>query len=255
MTNIIVPVNNEEMLSFCDKIVKRKNLHIIIGVTESLKDKIKTKAKNVSVNVFSDKIVKEEMINDLKKYLDTGKVVIVRKNIDDDELDKFINSESEITMCKINRNKFQTFWFNLWQKIMKMLFGFKYFEGDISIISFSENLFNVINNIDSLSSVSRVNKWRGVSISYIDSKTPPVKKEYNKVKANLMLFGWIAFSLAIIASTVVFFLFVKATIIYAMLFTAAIFISVIGVFIASAIYGMNIKIGQKNFEEKKEIKK
>jgi len=254
MTNIIVPVNNDEMVLFCEKIAKMKNVNIIIGITESLKDKFKSKAKNISINAFPDGTYKEEMINVLKKYLDAGKVVIVRKNIELDELDKFINSDSEITMCKVKRNKFQLFWFNLWQKVMNILFGFRYFEGDISVIAFSENLFPVINNVDSLSSASRVDKWRGATFNYIDTKSQPVKKEYNKLRSNLMLYGWIALFLAIIASTVVFFLFVKATFIYALLFACAIILGGVGVFVSSAVYGMNIKIGQKVFEKKKDKK-
>ena len=252
MNNIIIPVIGVDQLEFVEEVKKLKNIKIIIGITEEISKNLKkTTKKNVIVKVFTNGAKKEEIINSLRDQIDEGRVLICRKAITKEEINEFFKVNSDIAVCDVKRNKFQAFFFNLWQEFMSILFGFKLFEGDVSVVMFNENLFKVISNIENLSYASRVNKWKGVSVKSINTQSPPIKKEYDKLKSNLMLYGWISLFLAIIASTIVYFIFVKATFLTGLLFASAILIAQVGMLIAIAIFNLNIKVGQRIFKKAK----
>lgn len=255
MKNIIIPVINEEMLKFVDEVKSVKDVKVIIGVRQDLFDKVKNiRKKNFTIKVYENTAKKEEIINSLKDQIDEGKLLICRKAITAKEIEMFFNSEADITICAEKRNKFQNFFFKLWQFVMEFLFGFKFYDGDISVIAFNDNLFKVVSYIDNLSYSSRVNKWKGVQIKTIETESPKAKKEYNKIKANFMLYGWITLYLATIASAFVFFWFVRATFLTGLLFASAILIVQIALIIAIAIYNLNLRVGQRLFNKAKAVK-
>lgn len=252
MNNIIIPVTSEDMLEFVESLKKKNDLYVLVGVTKSLEDKIKkTRSKNFCLSVFEDGAKKEEIINSLKDKTVEGKIVICRKEISLKELDLFLSSTKDIAVCKENRSKFKNFCFGIWQKVMKFLFGFEFFDGDVSVISFNENLYPVIKNIENLSYVSRINKWKNSKIDLIETNEQPCKMEYDKTMVNLKFYGFLALFLAVIASCVVYFIFIKATFLSALLFAVAIFIALIFAFIETAIFYMNLRVGQRLFKRAK----
>ena len=254
MNNIIVPVVNEDLLEFSERLKKRDDL-LIVGITKSLEKSFKKiRKKNVIVKVFEDGSKKEEIINSLQDEIEEGKVLICRKSISDEEIDKFFSSDGDIITCKQKRNRFQQFMFGLWQTFIKMLFGFQFFEGDISVVCFSEKLFPVLKNISNLSYSSRINKWKQVEIKEVEILSKPAKKEYDKTKINVMLYGWIAIFLCVAASSFVYFYFVKATFLTGFLYFCAILIAFVMLLIATAIYYLNIRCGQRMFEKARKVK-
>ena len=253
MVNILVPVKEKDMIKFCQDVEKMPNVHLIVGVTEQLKKATKLKGKNTDVKVFSDETQKEQMINALKAQTDEGKIIVCRKAVDAKVLQKFINSEKDIALCKIKRGKFKTFLFNCWQKIVNFVFGIGCFEGDTSVVAFSKDLFKVLNNTDNLSYYSRINKWKGVSFDYIDAGITPVKMEYDKKRNIEMLCLWGGLFLAVVVATIVFFLFVKARFLYAFLFGALNLLGFIGLVVSTLAFVLAVKVGQRSFKKTKTL--
>ena len=254
MNNIIIPIVDKSMITFAEEAKKRDDF-VVIGIVKSLEKELKkTRKQNVVIKVFEDGSKKEEIINSLRDELVEGKVLICRKEITPQEIEKFFNSNADIMTVKQKRNKFQEFIFGIWQTFVRMLFGFEFFNGDVSVICFNSNLFPVIKNISNLSYSSRINKWKKVEIHEIETISPPAKKEYDKVKTNAMLYGWIFVFLSVVASAFVYFYFVKATFLTGFLYFCAILIAFVMMFIAVAIYYLNIRCGQRAFGKAKTVK-
>ena len=252
MNNLIIPVISEEQIAFIEQVKTLKEVKVIIGITENLYDRIKgIRKKNFVIKVYENGSKKEEIINAVKDQIDEGKVLICRKNISNSEIESFFNSNADITICSKKSNKFKDFFLKLWQKFMLILFDFNFFNGDVSVVCFNKNLFNTINNLSDLSFCSRINKWKGVEINTLDTENPPAKKEYDKCKANFMLYGWIFLFVAIITSTILYFSFKKATFLKGLLFASAILIVAVGLLIAIAIFALNVNVGQRRFRKAK----
>jgi len=243
------------MIEFAKALQKRKDVFVIVGALKSFEKDIKTSKKsNVLVKYFEDGSKKEEIINALKEDIEDGKVLVCRKVLTNEEVDNFLSSTADITICKENRSKFHNFFFKIWQIFMNMLFGFQFFDGDVSAVCFNEKLFPVLKNIENLSYSSRVNKWKKVEVKAIETSSKPAKKEYDKVKANVILYSWIFLFLSTVASAFVYFYFVRGTFLTAFLYVCAIFIAQVMMLIAIAVFYMNVRCGQRVFEKAKQVK-
>ena len=129
------------------------------------------------------------------------------------------------------------------------MFDFSFFEGDVSVVALGENAAMVAKNITNLSYATRINRWKGLSQSAVSVASKPAKKEYDKVKVNAMLIGWIALFLAVIASTAVYFVFAKASFLAGFLWACALLLSLLSVVIAINIYLLNVKTGKRLFKK------
>lgn len=250
MNNIILPLKNDfEAAAAFIKSIKRKDCTFFVGVTSDGKGKIKA-SKNVKVFVFKQGSAKEEIINSLSSEIGEGRIIILRKLITPKELDAFISSQSDITICATKkRNKFANFFYKLWKKMVRAMFDFNFFEGDVSVVAISEKLAPVAKNLKNLSYASRVNRWKGVSESQVEVSSPPAKKEYRRARVNLGLVGWSLLFVAIIASTVVYFIFCPATFLSCFMWACGIFLSLVALVIAIGIYILNVKAGKRIFKE------
>lgn len=250
MNNIILPVNRDfEKAQEFIKSIKRKDCVFIVGTTKEGEQFFKN-SKYVKVYVFKAKSKKEEMINSLAEYVQDGKIIVLRKLISAAELNEFIASTTDITVCATKKlNKFCQFFYNIWQKIIKLLFDFSFFEGDVSVVALGENAAMVAKNITNLSYATRINRWKGLSQSAVSVASKPAKKEYDKVKVNAMLIGWIALFLAVIASTAVYFVFAEASFLAGFLWACALLLSLLSVVIAINIYLLNVKTGKRLFKK------
>ena len=255
MENIIIPVVSEEMIAFANENVKRKNSRILIGVVENLSSSIKLpKEFNGKLKVFKNGTYKEEIINSFNNDIDEGKTLICRKAISSQEINQFFESESDITICAEKRSKIKNFFFKIWQYFIRLLFGFEFFDGDISIVCFNTNLFPVISNLNNLSYSSRVNKWKYVTISTIETAEPPALKEYSKTRSIANVCAWILLLMAVIVSTIIFFLSYQAKFLTCTLFACAILLALVGVFVSIAIHTLNVRTGKRSFDKGKAIK-
>ncbi len=254
MLNIIFPVISEfELNSTYLKKLKISG-NILVGVTEEGAEFFKFKKVGMKVIVFKNGSRKEEIINSLQEHLEEGKILILRKKLKEDEISGFLSSQTDITICaKKKRNKVGEFFYKLWEKIIRVLFDLTSFDGDISAICFSEKLTSVIKNIPNLSSVSRINRWKGVSVGVIETSSKPAKKEYSKLKNNFMLIGWILLFLGVIASTAVYYVFKPVSFLSILLWFAGLLFSGLGVLISIAIYVLTIKSGKRYFSKAEEV--
>lgn len=250
MNNIILPVISDyEKAQEFVKSIKRKDCVFLVGTTKS-GEKFFKNSKYVKVFVFKEQSKKEEIINSLSQNIENGKIIVLRKLINAGELDKFISSSTDITVCATKKlNKFCQFFYNIWQKIIRLMFDFSFFEGDVSVVALSENASMVAKNLNNLSYATRINRWKGMTQSAVETSSKPAKKEYDKVKLNVMLVGWILLFFAIIASTVVYFVFEKASFLAGFLWACAIFIGLLSVIISVNIYLLNIKTGKRLFKK------
>ena len=250
MNNIILPLNSEfEKAAEFIKSVKRKDCTFFVGITSEGKGKIKP-SKYVKVFVYKSGSAKEEIINALSSEIGEGRIIILRKLVTPKELDGFISSETDITVCATKkRNKFSNFFYKLWKKIVHAMFDFTFFDGDVSVVAISERLAPVAKNLKNLSYASRINRWKGITESQVEVSTPPAKKEYKKVRVNFGLVGWSALFLAMIASTVVYFLFRPATFLSCFLWACGIFLSLVSLVLSIVIYILNVRTGKRIFKE------
>lgn len=258
MINLIFPLVKIEdgTLSFIEKTKKRKDVNLFIGVTNSLKSKIKISQnlKNVKVVVFEDNSKKEEIINTLKDYVKKGKILFLRKPISQKELDDFVSSKSDITYLKRkSQGKFKDFFHNLSNKIIKWLFGFSPYEGDPSAIMFGEEPAEILQEASNVSYATRVNRWKGYSFSTIETDGLPEKMEYNKKSVALSLGIWIFLFLAGIAGTVVYFVFKPATFISVFIAVCGLFLLGTALFISIALASLKIKVGERYYNKAKEV--
>lgn len=252
MNNIILPVTSDfEQTAQWLKTIKIKNTTFYVGVTSKGKEFFKN-SKSVKVFVFVDGSAKEEIINSLSKEVGQGRIVILRKLITQDELEKFIASQSDITVCATKkRNKFSEFFYRIWAKMVKFLFDFKFFDGDVSVVAISSRVAPTAKYISNLSHATRVNRWKGVSTSAVETSTPPAKKEYSRARSNCMLIGWIALFLAIVASITVYYLFMPVSFLSVFLWICALLISILCLLLSIIIYIMYHKTGQRMFKTAK----
>ena len=199
MLNIIFPVISEfELNSTYLKKLKISG-NILVGVTEEGAEFFKFKKVGMKVIVFKNGSRKEEIINSLQEHLKEGKILILRKKLKEDEISGFLSSQTDITICaKKKRNKVGEFFYKLWEKIIRVLFDLTSFDGDISAICFSEKLTSVIKNIPNLSSVSRIHRWKGVSVGVIETSSKPAKKEFYANRLDIIVFGRYSFNSSVL---------------------------------------------------------
>ena len=122
-------------------------------------------AKEYVFNNVSDNIV----LNTLIPLVKGNKLVVVR-NIDKDNyknLDLFVTKltqSNQICTFKKDRNKFKNFCFEYLNKFLKVLFGYKLYNGDISIISFGQNVIDILKQLENCSLYTKVQNWSGIEV-------------------------------------------------------------------------------------------
>lgn len=252
MNNVILPViSNFEQAAQWLKSTKIKNTTYYVGVTADGKNYFKN-SKYVKVYVFANGSAKEEIINSISPELGNGKIVILRKLITKSELEKFLSSKTDLTVCATKkRNKFANFFYKIWGKMVKILFDFKFFDGDISVVAIGDRLSPVAKYVSNLSHATRVNKWKGATTSSVETNSPPAKKEYNHVGASFMLIGWIMLFLAVVASITVYYLFMPLSFLSVFLWLCALLISMLCLYISIIVFILYTKTGKRMFKTAK----
>lgn len=259
MINLIFPITTDtpENRKFFDETNKRKDVNFLVGVTEELKDIYKNSSanKNLTVAVYKNGSNCEEIINAIKGYAKKGKMMIVRAPILQKELDKFISSKQDITYCSKKKvtNKFVAFFKELGQKIIRTIFGFSPYQGNVRAIAFSENPSDILREGYNISYATRVDRWKGYSYAEIDVQGDEVKPSYNVKKVAISLAIWSFVLLAAIAGTILYFSFLPATFLSVFVAICGIFLSATALLIASAIALLKMNAGERYYEKALEI--
>lgn len=256
MINIVIPIVDklEDYQKSIDAIAK-KEYKIIIGITEELSDKFAL-PNGAVMRIFANGSKKEEIINSLKRHIGKGKVIIARRPFSAAEIERLATSDAEITYLKSPaKSKFAAWLKNLMGKLIKAMFGVKFFDGDVSLIAFDQSMQEVLSNVNSLSYSSRVDRWRGVTQQQVDADSPPVKLDYSV--ASRIKLG--------VAMALCFLLPIITTVLVAVLAKVSFFIGLLlfflialgasgGVIIFCSFY-LNLLSGNRYFPDGKEIVK
>ena len=252
MINVIIPVveDVQKYQKMIAQLLVYSDVNIIVGLTENI-DKSFIKEDGVKYLVFKDNTNKEQMINSLSMFVLSGKILILRQTLGQKDLEKFIFSNQSILLAKEkSRNKFVDFFVMLWRLIVHMFFGVGFYQGNTSVIMFSQDLSEVLLQIGNLSYNSRVNRWRGVvessaNVSLSKTDKYPVDKKQNLI---YILSSSTLFAVAILF-TVLLCLFVNINFILGLLIVCVDIICAFVAIILLMMLAFNNKVGKKNVGE------
>ncbi len=207
MINVIIPIiqNAKSYRKIIAELSAHEDIDIFIGIVSGQKGYLEfPNTENVHVIEYNNEARREEIINSMQKYIQGGDLFIMRKPIAYNEFLNFVRNGADIVVCKKDYTPLKRFFFNIWQRILKIFLGIKLYEGDTSAIYFEENLVSVLSQGNNLSYSSRVDRWRGVSQDSVVVQGGPVKTEVDK-KENIryILFGILALVIGIAVTTLV----------------------------------------------------
>lgn len=203
MVNVIIPIiqNAKGYKKIITDISFGDDVEIYIGIISSQLANLKIDYKdNIHIIEYQDSSKREEIINAIQKFIQSGELIIMRKPITFNEFKSFLNKGTDIVVCKTNYSPIKRFFFYIWQKILRLCLGVKLYEGDTSVIYFGEDLSSVLLQGNNLSYSSRVNRWKGTEQGSVIIEGNPVKTEVD----NKEIIKYVIFSLVslIIGATV-----------------------------------------------------
>ena len=256
MLNVIVPIvdNSKRYQKILQSLVNAQDVNVFVGVISSQKSNIEMiSGDNIDYIEYKDGSHREEIINSLQKYIISGSLLIMRKPIQISELNSFITSHKDICTCSRKLSPIKSFFFNIWQKILKIFLGVKLYDGDTSVIYFSDEISSVILNSSSLSYNSRVDRWKGVDQGTVDVVGEFVKADKDK-KSNLnnFLIGLASLIVASVVTTVVC-IFATVNITGGLLLFCLDVICLSIIVIISIVTMFNNVVGKKEYEYAVEI--
>jgi len=135
------------------------------------------------------------------------------------------------------------------------LFGFTPYDGDVRAIAFGDGPSDILRQGYNISYATRVDRWKGYSVSTIDCEAENIKVEYNKLNVAIMLSVWILLLLGGIAGTVVYFIFKPATFLSVFIAFCGLLLLTTALLIAIAVTLLKMNAGERYYNKAKEIKK
>ncbi len=254
MINLVVPIVDkpDEYSSILQAISLRDDVRIIVGVREELEDKLNLPSSTV-LKIYKNQSQKEEIINSLKSYLSEGKVVICRRPFTKKELEKIIESDAQITYFQAKRKSgVKEFFKNVISVVIKFLFGINFFDGDISLIAFDQDMGEVLCNVNSLSYATRVDRWRGVEHQKVEAEKEPIAIEGNK-KSNIkiIIFSILSFIIPILV-TILVAIFAKVGFVVGMLLFCFCLLGTVASLLMLCTLYFNNRVGKRNFADAQE---
>lgn len=129
---------------------------------------------NEKVYYFNEKN-EDKAINSIVKLLNGKSILLIRENYNlknFNKIEEIITSKEKADILLFNkkRNKFNNFCFKYLNKLNNLLFSYKLYDGDISIMLFNQNPTTILKVLDNPSVFMKINKWLGMSIAYLENK-------------------------------------------------------------------------------------
>ena len=200
MINLLVPCYDikdyKKMFSF---LKEYENVNLIVGVCGGFK-----KVDGAKVLVFEKGTTLDDMIETMKNEIKFGKIIAIKRPISQEEFDGLIGSKRDIAYLKRETGNVGSFFEKVSKKIEKSLFGFETFE-DISAISYSEQMFDLIENLDKFATLFKVNYFVGYSKEAILSTGKKAKPEIDRPATIFMITSYVIILVASIVSMAIFF--------------------------------------------------
>ena len=248
MINILIPVG-QDLKSYqhmIDGLSCFTDVNIIVGLSEKQEEQF-ARVDNVRYLVFKEGTDKEAMLNSLSMFVLAGEILILRRPVEAKKLEKILQSNADITLAeKKPRNKFVNFFVNIWHKLVQAFFGVKFYEGDNSIIKFSQDLSEVLLQTGNLSYNSRVNRWKGVGQATYEVDYGKAEK-FPTDKKQSLIYGVTA-SILIVVAVLVTTLLCLLTKINFVLGLLIVSVDIICIFMSIILFMMlafNSKVGKK----------
>ena len=249
MVNFLIAItdNAKSFREMIFSLVGNDEFKISVGIRKSIrKDLELTENENLEIFEFADNAKREEIVNALSLNLEAGEVIVARKPLTAEELNQFLQSKADITVCKENRGKVKNFFHSLCQKILKLCLGVRVYDGDSSVIKFNENIGAVLIQTNDVSYATRVDRWKGLTTESVDVKSQPVKPEIDK-KAITKCSIWAGLSLIVaVLTTVLVCIFTKVGIIAGMLLFCLDAICLAVILLMLVMIGFNVSVGKKH---------
>lgn len=258
MINVLIPVVDkpEQFLKSAREICDDINLQLVIGVTKTIANVYDFNIPNAIVKVYDDGSGREEIINALQPLLLGEAVFIARKPFTREEFYQFINKEAQIVICEDKKmNPVSSLFNNLWRKIVRAIFGVKFFHGDTSLVYFNAGLGNVLTNVSNLSYCTRVDRWKGVTQDTVKSSSPKAKVNCDKgTGLRLLLFAILSLMIGVVATALIS-VFVKVNVVIGLLVACLDIICLSTSALLMITYLFNLKIGKKDIKKAIEVAK
>lgn len=207
MTNIILcdkgkNLSQENVLAMRESLDFLGEVHLIV-LTEKgsalAKSQNQRVGKNISVLVFATHISEDEMVSSCIKALqNVSPVVLIRGNCNFHSAENIgllvekVQNGADIAMFKESKKggKFRLWLGKTYKKLCEMFFGFRFFEGNVSMIAFSLLAHKVLKETP-VTKMTKINRWVGVDVQYIEKQTLP-KNSPKKTPKSLLIntFVW-----------------------------------------------------------------
>lgn len=258
MLNVVIPISRklEDYFEIIENLRTIERVNLLIGICESDVQKFKNHfadADDVSFHVFQDGTEKEEILNALQSYILGGSIMIMRQPISIVDFYKFSTVRKDVVSCDKKRSKIQSFFFNIWQKILKLFLGVKLYDGDYSVVFLGEEISTVISQSENLSYSSRVDRWRGIEQGTVPIPVKPEKTPVDKKKnLHLLIYAIISILLGALVTTLIC-VFVKMSIVIGLLVICFDIIAVVVSLIMSIMFAFNCMVGNRRFKKAIEI--
>lgn len=158
---------------------------------------------------FNSGTREEDMIQSLIGKVNAETLVIVRDGEEPiffEDLKSAIVKQREgydIVLLKNSKgeNKFKTFFSNILKACAAKMFGFNFFEGELTVEVFGANAINILKT-NGTGLLSKINRWVGAKICYVNSTVE--KKSFNSKKQKnlklITLLCFLAFTLVLAGS-------------------------------------------------------
>lgn len=132
--------------------------------------------ENISVLTFDDNKSENEMLNDTIKAVKGENMILCRDYFEyATVLSDYLLAMGELD-CQValfrrseKKGKIRQFFSSLYHNTVAWLFGFKLYEGDIGLMYFGNIALSIMREMPNSSYYTKVNKWSGFDISYVES--------------------------------------------------------------------------------------
>lgn len=157
-------------------------------------EKLKKKHKNVVVVICEEKASENEMINKAIKEVSGLNMVLCRDYFEyatvlSDYIVAmgYMGTQLVLFRKKEKTSKFKEFFKKIYNKLVSWLFGFKLYEGDIGLMFFGNIALSVLKELPNTAHYTKVNRFVGFDISYVESEELPKPKFEHKERKKVVI--------------------------------------------------------------------
>lgn len=158
------------------------NYEIVIASNQNAK---KVLRENVVQKFYDNTANDDSVINSYVASCDISNLVVIRDYNENDNstiLNVVKNSKhDQVTMVEKKTNKIKSFFQKIFARIVFFLFGYNFYQAELSVASFGSSLVNILKTTFSPSLFTKINKWVGVNVNYVSGTARKIKFKSKKL--------------------------------------------------------------------------